>query len=363
LNDLDEADELFVGGEFYYNERWQVENPADPSGGALFLNGGKASLIVICDYLKDHGIRHVLLPSYLCPTILDTLEACGLAYDFYAVERNFSIDRRSLTGQLAESQAVYFINYFGFQPGPDVLTFLSGLRQQGRLLIEDNAQAGFAPRSIGDFVFNSMRKLCPYDGGYLRTAFDLQPYLEAYRGFENQRLPIIRQYRAKLHDYLLADEGDFEELDSLYAQAEAFYVSDLVVLGDDGERQQIERLDWPAIRSARRQNYHDLLQLITPNTLISPIFPNLQPGIMPLGLPVYVRDGLRDALNDYLGGQGIGLTIHWEDLATDLRLQVQPEAVRMARKILTLTVDQYTDAAQLRYLAQCLADFEQSTRR
>ncbi|HSN93746.1 MAG TPA: hypothetical protein VLR89_01645 [Anaerolineaceae bacterium] len=357
---MDEAVSPFVGGEFYYDEHWRAEQATDPSHGALFLNGGKACLMVICDYLRDQGIQQVLLPSYLCPTILDTLESCGFSCGYYPVASDFSIDTRDLEKQLTERQAVYFINYFGFTPNQAVSAYLQDLRKLGRLLIEDNAQAGFAPRSIGDFVFNSMRKLCPHDGGYLKTDLNLQKYLPAYLGRENRRLPLIRQYRAQLRDYLINDQGDADTLEAIYSQAEAYYSSDPVVLGDEGERQQIEQLDWPAIKQVRRQNYECLMQLIAGNRAITPIFPKLQADNMPLGLPVYVQNNLRDQLNDYLGEHGIGLTIHWEDLATDPRLQGYPLAGEMASHILTLTVDQYTSPEQLQYLADTLSAFEQS---
>ena len=357
MTSTDDPGELFVGGEFYYDERWQAEGTTDPSSGALFLNGGKACLTVICDYLRSHGIRRVLLPSYLCPTIVDTLESCGMACDYYNVAADFSIDTQDLAQQLRENQAVYFINYFGFSPSPAVLAYLQGLRQQQRFLIEDNAQAGFPPSSIGDFVFNSMRKLCPYDGGYLKTNLNLQPYLQPYQGQPNWRLQLIRQYRGQLRDYLFDDVGDYAVLEALYAQAEAYYASDAVVLGDEGERQQIERLDWPAIKRVRRQNYACLMQLIAGNRAITPIFPKLQTDNMPLGLPVYVHRKLRDQLNEYLGERGIGLTIHWEDLMTDPRLQNHTLAKELASRILTLTTDQYTSTEQLVYLAQTLADF------
>lgn len=81
---------------------------------------------------------------------------------------------------------------------------------------------------------------------------------------------------------------------------------------------------------------------------------------MPLGLPVYVRHGLRDELNEYLGENGIGLTIHWEDLLKDPRLNRNQIAVEMTLNILTLTVDQYTSQKQLTYLSRKLADFSEA---
>ncbi|HPR35538.1 MAG TPA: hypothetical protein PKY64_07675 [Anaerolineaceae bacterium] len=351
---------LFVGGEFYYDDQWNTELPSFPSEGTIFLNGGKACLTVICDYLRDHGIHRVLLPAYLCPTIVDTIESSGLSFDYYDISPTFTIDTNDLEHHLREKQAVYFINYFGFSPNPNILNYLSELKHAGRIVIEDNAQAGFLTHVTGDFAFNSMRKLCPFDGGYLKTSHDLEPYLAAYTGRENRRLPLIRQYRSQLKDYLFEDIGDRESLEALFTLAESNYATDGVVLGDEQERQQIEHLDWSAIKWVRRQNYTNLLSLISGNQLISPIFPALQPDNMPLGLPVYVRDGLRDQLNEYLGENGIGLTIHWEDLLTDPRLNGNALAVEMTRNILTLAIDQYTNQRQLEYLAQKLADFAET---
>ena len=354
---MEAEDFLFVGGEFYYDDRWKTNLPGFPTEGTIFLNGGKACLTVICDYLRDHGISRVLLPAYLCPTIVDTFEACGLSCDYYNVSPSFTIDTDDMQHQLCERQAVYFINYFGFSHSPSTLNCLSSLQAAGRIMIEDNAQAGFLTHVTGDFAFNSMRKLCPFDGGYLKTTRDITPYLAAYTGRKNRRLPLIRQYRSHLRDYLFDDIGNSETLEALFELAESYYASDGVVLGDEEERQQIEHLDWAAIKQVRRQNYTSLLSLISRNQLISPIFPALQPDNMPLGLPVYVRNGLRDELNEYLGENGIGLTIHWEDLLVDPRLNGNALAVEMTRNILTLAIDQYTSPKQLEYLSQKLVEF------
>jgi len=51
------------------------------------------------------------------------------------------------------------------------------------------------------------------------------------------------------------------------------------------------------------------------------------------------------------------LTIHWEDLVSDPRLNGNALAVEMTRNILTLVIDQYTNQEQLEFLSQKLADF------
>ena len=120
------------------------------SAGSLLLKSGISSTaagpawLVIGDYLHDHGIHKVLLPSYLCPSILDALERCGLEYGFYQVNEDLSIDLEDLAQKAGAFKAVYFINYFGFLHPPEVRNYLKCLRENGVLVVEDNAQAGFS---------------------------------------------------------------------------------------------------------------------------------------------------------------------------------------------------------------------------
>lgn len=345
---------MFVGGEFYYDTFWLRDKPTLSSENMVFLNGGKACLIIISEYLLDHRVKKILLPSYLCPTIVTTLEHCGLACEYYQINPDFSIDLDDLARKALSHRAVYFINYFGFIHPPTVRGYLAGLRQKGMWLVEDNAQAGFMDHNTGDFVFNSLRKLAAYDGGYLITHHDVMPYVKKYQGRPNRRLPVIRKYRENLAAYLFQGTGNHDELVKMYELAEKYYETDLIVEGDSQEREQIERLDWKGIKQVRRENYTYLLSLISGIPELSPIFPVLQEGIMPLGLPVYVSGVSRDWLFDALGKAGIGLTIHWDGLLRDPRLNGNPVAVGMAGRILTLVVDQRTSHKQMDYLVHTI---------
>ena len=354
---------MFVGGEFYADTRWLVGKPTISTEKMTFLNGGKACLIVMGDYLRDHGIKKILLPSYLCPTIVTTLEHCGLTCDYYQINPDFSIDLDDLTQKGMNHQAVYFINYFGFLHPLALRNHLASLRQNGVIVVEDNAQAGFNDHPSGDFSFNSIRKLAPYDGGYLSTPVDLSAYVKKYQGCPNRRLPLIRAYRERLADYLYRGTENRAELAQLYQLAETYYESDVVVEGDQQERRQIEQLDWDGMKQVRRENYGYLLGLISGIAELSPIFPVLQEEIMPLGLPVYVSGVSRDGLLDALGNAGIGLTIHWDELLPDPRLNRNKLAVDMASQILTLVIDQRTSHKQMDYLVENIIGYIKNAKR
>ena len=349
---------IFVGGEFYYDEHLCTDKVypfPQSSVFSYFLNGGQACLRVIGDYLVDHKIDKILLPAYLCPTISRTLSECGFRLEYYRVNENFSIDLNDLAAKVASTvQAIYIVNYFGFVHSKLEQDYLQDLQKQGRILVEDNAQAGFRETPIGDFVFNSMRKFVPYDGAYLNAPCAMDRYINAYRGRLNRRLPLIRLYRAGLSRYLFQDEGDPDELDAFFQSAEAFYEEDQVVLGDVQERSLIEHLDWQGIRRVRRENYAYLLDQIKGIPGILPVFPALQENNMPLGLPIYFTNASRDVVNDILGDHQIGLTIHWEHMHKNPITPVQQLAMEMADRILTLTIDQYTNHTQLDYLLEQL---------
>ncbi len=345
---------MFAGGEFYDDPDWIREASTISTQGMYFLNGGRACLAVISAYLRDHGIKRVLLPTYLCPSIVQTFERCGVAWDDYQVNEDLSLDLADLAQKAPNFQAVYFINYFGFFHPPVTLRFFEQLRQNGILVIEDNAHAGFSDHFTGDFVLNSIRKLAPYDGGYLLARADLRPYIERFPALPNRRLPLIREYRRDLAGYLLDGAGDYDHLVDLFERATRFYETEPVVHGDPGEREQIERLDWEGIRQARRENYAYLMEWVASIPGLTPIFPELQDDNLPMGLPVYISGGARDRVYEELGRANIGLTIHWEDLATDPRTNRNARAAEMAKRILTLPVGQSMRKKQLDYLAMQL---------
>ena len=86
------------------------------------------------------------------------------------------------------------------------------------------------------------------------------------------------------------------------------------------------------------------------------IFPCLEEDNLPLGLPVYVNGVSRDGVFNGLGSAGIGLTIHWKDVASDRRLNHNPAAVDISNRILTLVIDQRASHKQLDHLACVLKD-------
>jgi hypothetical protein len=345
---------MFVGGEFYYDESWLLDSPALDVQGSTFLNGGTACLLVIADYLLDHGIRRVLLPSYLCPSIVTTFEYRGLDCGFYLVNEDLSLDLQDAARKAESCRAFLYINYFGFSHSPEASAFFAQLRAGGTLVIEDNAQAGFTRQPGGDFTLNSLRKFAPCDGAFLTTRLDMRPYLARYApGPDSQRLPAIRAYRQRLGAYLLRGEGSHSPLAALFQRAEKAYENDYIVEGDPLERAAIERMDWTRIRRVRRENYTCLLDLLRTVPNATPIFPAPPDDGMALGLPVYLEGVSRSRVLRLLARAQIGALAHWDELRSHpcTRDRCGRLAAEMARNMLTLPIDQRAGRKEMEYLA------------
>jgi dTDP-4-amino-4,6-dideoxygalactose transaminase len=347
---------MFAGGEFYYQPEFLTEAVPLAFPGAAFLSGGAACLTIIGAALRRQGAEDILLPSYLCPNAIERLERAGLRPSFYQVQRDFSIDCQDLARQARGARALLFVNYFGFPHAQETQDLLRELQAGEILLVEDNAQAGVVPGSWADFSFNSLRKFVPVDGAYLFARAPVEDLLQPYQGLQNPRLPLIREYRRRLAERRQAGQGDTEALDALFRQAEQAYEENPAVLGDAQERAMAERLDWPRIHEARRQNYIRMMDLLEGAPRIRPIFPALPSAVMPMGLPVYIEDVSRDLVNRQLNARGIFLPVHWDDIRSDWRTCSNLTAVEMARTMLTLPVDQATTPAQQAYVAACLRE-------
>lgn len=346
---------MFVGGEFYADDTWLRDAPTLSIDGALFLSGGQACLKVIGSALLAQGVQSVLLPDYLCPSIVTVLEGVGLTCDFYRVDPALAIDRVDVESRLDTGVAFYFIHYFGFPPDGASLDWIRSLQRAGTLVVEDQAQAAFRPPACGDFAFNSLRKFGPFDGGYLTTRFDLQPVLRSLGDHESPRMALIRAYRSQLAAYLRDGEGDFDRLVDLFARAERAYELDGALRGDEQERRLIECQDWVGIREKRRENYAYLLSLLPMVPAVQPIFSELPADVMPMGMPVTLTGVDRDTVNEALGKARIGLSIHWDELAHHPRTRENHAALALVGRMLTLPVDQRTSHKQLDYLVVNLA--------
>lgn len=344
----------YIGGEFWYDPNIICKKKQLEETQAYFLNGGRASIQIICDFLNEHCIRNVLLPSYLCRTILDNLEINKITWSFYKIKEDFRIDLEDLRSICKNEKAIFFINYFGRLLSKEEQSFFTEMKNSGKVLIEDNVQGLFNRISIGHFTFNSFRKFVPYDGSFLFSEYNLEKYFKPYINRENSRLDLIRKARRQKQEFILNTIGEERMyLDSFYCAEQEYYKNDQAVIGDLQEKDAIEHLDWDMITWKRQENYLYLVEKIKGHKDISIIFPNIEPNQIPIGLPVYINTGKRDSLRNLLKRNNIFLPIHW-NLKDGKRFEDNSNEVSMSENIITFVIDQRYNLRDMDYFVNML---------
>lgn len=338
-------------------------NGASGWGGALFFASGRAALLAGLEALGVGPGDEVLLPAYLCESVVTPVEAAGAGPAYYPVSRGLGVDVAALDAAVSpRTRAVVLIHYLGF-PGP-VEEVRALCDRRGLALIEDCAHALFSRRgarplgSFGDLAIFSPWKSMPLpDGGLLVVNRPgLLPRLPAAR-------PAALRTAARLAYRAL---GVVEQA--------AGWSPRLALLRRPGLRRglhqrvsagKVERLAgsalaWRLLRAARparvverrRRHYARLLGACRQLAWARPIYNDLPAGVCPLGLPLVAQE--RDRWRDWLLDRGVNVRTYWEHLPPSVDLDRFPEAAWLRDRILVLPTHQGLQSGQIAWLARLL---------
>lgn len=318
-----------------------------------FLSGGQSSLNFIMKHLQMKEDEIILLPSYLCPTIIQNLDHHHARYRFYEVNSDLSINLNDLQAKIDKSKvkAVFFIDYFGFYHQAGTITYLESLKEKGIVLIEDAAQMLWLEKKefIGDFTFNSYRKFLPIDGSIV-----LSDLIEAYEGKADEYYALMNEGRMKITSYVKYGLGNVEDFVKLFSKADEVYGKSTEINGMmEISRQLLNKLDIDYIGLVRRRNYGYLFDRLCEVEHIAPIFDkSLMGDQIPIGLPVLVKD--RDRVRKELRTKAIFCPAHWP-LLEEKWIHEYQDSKTLAENLMTLPIDVRYDFKDLdRLIAELL---------
>ena len=331
---------------------------------------GRAALWALLRGLGVGSGDEVLLPAYLCESVVSPVQAVGGVPKFYPVGRDLSVDGAAIKPLVGpRTRAMVVIHYFGV-PGP-VGPLQELCARRGIALVEDCAHALFGrlgDRPLGSFgdvaIFSPWKSLPLPDGGALVVnRMDLAvPSPEArpgatktaarlgYRalgGIEtalgwSPRLALLQRsgLRRTMHDRTsgapVVVTGASEATRRMLAGVSPERATEIV--------------------ARRRANY---LRLHTASTALSwarPLFGALPEGVCPLGLPLVAED--RDRRRDALLARGVNVRTYWEHLPAAVDLDEHRDAAWLRDRILILPVHQGLSDRQVGWLARLLSTLE-----
>jgi len=341
----------------------QSADGADLGRADLFFSSGRGALLAGLHALGVGPGDDVLLPAYLCESVVTPVETVGARPVYFPTSRNLDVDPAAVEVAITpRTRAVVLIHYFGF-PGP-VEAVRAVCQRRGIALIEDCAHALYSrlgDRALGTFgdlaIFSPWKSLPLPDGGLLvlnrpdltATVPDEQPAILrtavrlAYRSLGSveqaigwsPRLRLLRRsdLRRDLHQRVSAGPVDVLRGSS---------VAWRLLAGT--------RAAW--VVGPRRRNYARLLSVCRDLRWARPLFEDLPDGVCPLGFPLVAED--RDRWRDRLLEHGINVRTYWEHLPPSVDLAQFPDAAWLSDRILVLPTHQALPSGASSWLARTL---------
>ena len=340
--------------------RWQ-----SGAGLSVYSSGRAAYYAILRHIVAESGhLPKVLLPSYLCPTMLEPVRAAGLEAMFYKVQADLSIDTHALTRLMRTGPSTIVIcDYFGFHGSRRVLDEGHLPVADGHFVLYDATHSVLDPEPWKTAVWKpdvcvmSLRKMLPVVDG----AFAVWLSSRSVSGPEN---PTSLSESASLRSlamllkasYLLHGQGDKNVYLSMYRRSESLVDEEYQqATGMSAlSRSMLEHIDFIEARTSRRENYLRLLEMLGNVERVRPLFSVLPDDVYPLGFPV-VAD-CRDELRTYLAQNGIYCPIHWA-LPDDIPADEFPESHGLSQRILTIPCDQRYTASDMTVVGKAIADF------
>lgn len=311
---------------------------------ALYFDSGRSALRYLMNYLKqisgNEGL--VLLPSYICDSVIDVFELKNIRY--YRIKKDLNIDIGSLEQAIdGNVRIVYLMHYFGALQSLDILERILELkRNYGFTIIEDTTHSIFTNvNTIGDFCVCSLRKWFPIpNGGVLYTKQFIQnPQLK--------RKNSVKCFEAMLLKHLFIEEGlecnamyrkkFVEEEEGLDEQKEVYGISTI-------SEQLLKCFSISTLCLQRQENYHKVSRFLSKNG-VTPMI-QLEGGTA-LCCPIYVEN--RDELKKFLMEHKIYCATHWP-ISEKIDNMWKKEAEEMSNHMISLPIDQRYKEQEIAYL-------------
>lgn len=339
---------MIIGGEHYFTpsslfrkSKGYFDNLVADFKNEYFVNftfGGYYSLLAILDNIKpilnDESV--ILLPSYLCTTILKPFKLRGVSYKFYRIDCDLFIDTDHLISMIDEKvKAILFIDYFGASQLYRIKPIIKILREKNIRIIQDVVQCLEINQStlFGDYIFNSFRKFFPFEGSIILSKLEMKINFSKYpnKYIKYKRMgQLLRYLHIELH--LFSSKLFLKFL----KMAEDNYYSENILPLEKFNMNQLNKFDLSEIIERQKKYYTKLLNLFE-NHIPELLKKN---DFVPFGFVIKINE--RDTIRRKMFKQNIFPPIHWI-LSEEIEKKQFENSILLASEILTIPLLYFSD--------------------
>lgn len=303
-------------------------------GPGLLLTNARSGIRVLVDKLD---CSRVWVPSYLCPSIIQSIDQSRVDIAYYAVNAALHIATDSWLQDVHEGDLVMFIDYFGF---PAEENLAAEAKRRGAWVLEDASQALLTSVNLhsADFILYSPRKFVGVpDGGILvaTSGHEISGPL--------MKPPPDSWWLCSLEAAIRRREFDECHIENRwfdwYVRSKKASPAGPYRMSELSQRLLVSAFDYDAVASKRIRNYKLLLTELGDIA----VFRDLPAGVVPLGFPVCLRN--RDAIRKAMYHRQIYPPVHWE--IRGVVPEQYEDSFDLSQHALTLLCDQRYDECEM----------------
>ena len=347
-----------IGGEFYLDSL-NLDKSANQFVDLLkgfefeFLVSGRSAISYV---INQTGGKNVLLPSYICQSVIDAFEQKSFNIDFYDINKDLTINMQDFEKKCNDKiDIVYFINYYGqIQPNDVLLEIKKQSKLKNFVIIEDTTHSLFNEiKTIGDYCIASLRKWSALPDGAVVYA-DTENFKKSLIKDTGCHFSTLRLTAMILKSvYLKNDIQKSEDYRQLFSDAEkiieqSYEQTEITKLS----KKILESIDIKTLIEIRKQNYNYLEKNLK-NKIISPVLEKNSDNCK-LFFPVYIKN--RDGFQKYLGENKIYCPIHWP--IDDDRLLQFKNIDYISKNIISIPIDQRYNEDDMKFVCNILNNYK-----
>ena len=337
-----------IGGEFDFSIEKDIPKKDFFCLDGFFYSSGRAALYhCIKHAISKNNYKQIMLPDYLCESILDIVYLFDLPILYYSLNEDLSVNLNQLEDSYKKRSLVLFINYFGILDNSHYYQVLKQIDSEV-CIIEDNVQSFYKmyESRSADYSFSSFRKTFPVpDGGWVKSKYSDLEQVIGQNHFAQYK--IAASTLKSLREDLPEVEDKFYM--SLFDQGEKLINADINAEISSTTSGKIQIIDFKSVKNKRKRNADFVVKELA-KLEIFPIVPYLNE--IPLFIPIRLRN--RDKIRKMMFSKGIFCPVHWPVRKKEFSCLKRGE--ELSKNELSLIIDQRYNVEQLASIIHIIKD-------
>lgn len=334
-----------IGSEFWLEKNKTIINEnglpnwLSKYGNVLLTTSGRGAISLVLEQIRSNK-KVVLLPSYICESVVLPFKKYNYEIKFYNINKCFEPADIDLIKNFRDGVFLH-MGYFGFPTNINLEETINKLRLKSVIVIEDVTHTLFSNGKEdiqNDYIIGSIRKWFGVPSGGFAATNNKRLKIKnnlVQKEFINLRLEGLY----KKHNYIKErDNVKKEDYLRSFDRAEGQLNKDIMPYKiDQISRNIIENIDLDTIKIKRKNNFKYLIKgLEGIKEIETPIKPKDE--VTPFFLPIYIRSH-RDNLRNYLKKKEIYCPIHWT-IPNDIVDKLSCETKSIYNSIISIPCDQ-----------------------